>query len=131
MLVVGRFRGRVHTHTPSIAPRGLQHRAALLIRARLCAFLQVGFYVYLLQLPARLPLVAPPAIVQRVANGVIRDGLAIVGCQLVLPITVRIRIQDGIMRHPLRPRGVAVIRLGEYVPAAVAVAQPRGAVAVG
>ena len=110
----------------AVAPRNLQHRAALLVYPRLCAFLQVGLYVYLLQLPARLPLVAPSAIVQRIADCVIRDGLAIVGRQLVLPVVVRVGVQDGIMRHPRRSRGVGMVRLRKYVPTAVVVVQPCG-----
>ena len=72
-----------------IAPLNFQHRAGLLVHTRLRAFLQVGLYIYLLQLPPCLPLVAPSAVVQRVAYGVVGNPLPVVRRQFVLSVVTR------------------------------------------
>ena len=43
------------------------------------------------KLPAMLPSVRPCAVRQRITDGIIGNGFAIVGCQQVAPITVSIR----------------------------------------
>ena len=107
VIIVGR------THQPS----------AILIRIRntLVFCLQSG------QPAARFPVVRPRAVIQRVANGVVGNGLAIVRRQLVLPVAVRIAVRNRLQRGSQRARGIRVPHLAGDVPAQVVVVHPRGA----
>ena len=52
-----------------------------------------AFRAHLLQLAAGLPCVRPRPVVQRIANRVIGDRLAVVAGQLVLPVAVAVDVQ--------------------------------------
>ena len=67
------------------------------------------------------------AIVQRIANGIIGNGLPIIRRQLVLPVVIRVRVNNGVDGGAGRAGGADIVRLGEDVAAAVIAIQPRGA----
>ena len=84
----------------------------------------LSFSAHPLQLSAGLPLICPHTIIQRIANGIVGDGLAIVAGQLVLPITVTIRIRDSLLRTAQRTGGVGILHLTGDVAATVVVVHP-------
>ena len=77
--------------------------------------------------PSGRPAIRPRAVVQRVTNGIVSNGLPIVRRQLVLPVAVAIRIGDCLQRRSQRARGVRVPHLAGDVPAQVVIVHPRGA----
>ena len=79
---------------------------------------------HLLQLAAGLPRVRPRPIVQRVANRIVGDRLAIVTGQLVFPVAVAVDVGDRFNRRSDCARGVSVFDLGSDVSAAVVVVHP-------
>ena len=80
---------------------------------------------HLRELPSGLPVVRPRAVTQRIANGVVSNGLSVVCRQLVLPVAVAIRIGDCLQRRSQRARGVRVPHLTGDVPAQVVIVHPR------
>ena len=63
------------------------------------------FRTHLLQLAAGLPRVRPRPIVQRVANRIVGDRLAIVTGQLVFPVAVAVDVGDRFNRRSDCARG--------------------------
>ena len=64
-----------------------------------------AFRAHLLGLTAGLPCVHPRSVVQRVANRVIGDRLAVVTGQLVLPVGIAIDVEDRLNRRSDCARG--------------------------
>lgn len=71
-----------------------------LLRAQVVVVVLEGyrcaFGSHALELPPSLPLIRPRAVVERVTNGVVGNGLAIVSGQLVLPVAVAVSVRNGL-----------------------------------
>lgn len=60
---------------------------------------------HLAELPASAPGVAPGAVAQRVTNGIVSNGLAVVRRQLVLPVAVTVGVRNRLQRRAQRAGG--------------------------
>ena len=83
------------------------------------------FRIHLLELAASLPCVRPCPVVQRIANRVVGDRLAVVTGQLVLPVAVAVDVEDRLNCRSDCARSVSVLHFAQNVPAAVVVVHPR------
>ena len=61
------------------------------------------------KLAAMLPSVRPEAVIQRIADSIIGDGLTVVGSEQVAPVGITVGIVDGIQKVSQRTGGIGVL----------------------
>ena len=81
---------------------------------------------HLLELAACIPGIRPRSVIQRISNGVVGNGFAVVAGQLVLPVGITIDIGNGLLRTAQRAGGVGILHFGGDVAATVVVVYPGG-----
>lgn len=69
----------------------------------------------MLKLAAHLPRVCPSPIVQRIADGIVGDCLAVIAGQHVLPVAVAVDVRDRFNRRAHYSHGVGILDLGNAV----------------
>lgn len=61
------------------------------------------------KLAAMLPCVRPEAVIQRIADSIIGDGLTVVGSEQVAPVGIAVGVVDGVQKLRQSARGICVL----------------------
>jgi len=77
------------------------------------------------KLPALFPGIIPRGIAGKVANGIVGEGLTVVGCQQVAPCGITIAIADGIDNRTQAAGGVSVFLLAGDITCLIVSPDPR------
>ena len=83
---------------------------------------------HLLELAAVLPGVGPGAVGERIANGVVGNGRAVIGGELVLPVAVAVGVVHRLEGGAHSAGGVGVAGLAQDVAAAIVFVLVGGAI---
>ena len=60
------------------------------------------------KLSAMPPCIRPRSVIQRIANAVVGDGLAVIGRQLIAPVAVAVGVGDGVGGSAQRTGGIGI-----------------------